>query len=430
MEINDIHSLFLESKGVTTDTRKIKRDTIFFALKGDNFNGNTYAVEALEQGASYAIIDDKDFASGDSRIILVADALKTLQDLAHIHRKHLDIPILALTGSNGKTTTKELINSVLSKKFKTVATQGNLNNHIGVPLTLLSMTSDTEFGIVEMGANHIGEIEQLTEIAAPDFGYITNFGKAHLEGFGGVAGVIKGKSELYTYLIGHKGTLFLNLDDPIQKSKIGQTHSYTFSQSKDSDVHFTYKTANPFASLILNNQHLKSNLIGQYNTINIAAAAAIGCYFKINTEDIINAIESYIPSNNRSQIIEREEQTIILDAYNANPSSMEAALNNFAGLEAKSKIAFLGDMFELGESAVEEHQYIADLARNLDLENIVFLGENFKKIKTKNHQFENIKDLEEKGLPAEISYLLPQATILIKGSRGMKLEGILDLLNN
>ena len=430
MEINDIHSLFLESKGVTTDTRKIKRDTIFFALKGDNFNGNTYAVEALEHGASYAIIDDKDFASDDSRIILVADALKTLQDLAHIHRKHLDIPILALTGSNGKTTTKELINSVLSKKFKTVATQGNLNNHIGVPLTLLSMTSDTEFGIVEMGANHIGEIEQLTEITAPDFGYITNFGKAHLEGFGGVAGVIKGKSELYTYLIGHKGTLFLNLDDPIQKSKTGQTHSYTFSQSKDSDVHFTYETANPFASLILNNQHLKSNLIGQYNTINIAAAAAIGCYFKINTEDIINAIESYIPSNNRSQIIKREEQTIILDAYNANPSSMEAALNNFAGLEAKSKIAFLGDMFELGESAVEEHQYIADLARNLDLENVIFLGENFKKIKTKNHQFENIKDLEEKGLPAEISYLLPQATILIKGSRGMKLEGILDLLNN
>ncbi|MGO4912285.1 UDP-N-acetylmuramoyl-tripeptide--D-alanyl-D-alanine ligase [Leeuwenhoekiella sp. W20_SRS_FM14] len=430
MEINDIHSLFLKSKGVTTDTRKIKRDTIFFALKGDNFNGNTYAVEALEYGASYAIIDDKDYASDNNRIILVADALKTLQDLAHIHRKHLDIPILALTGSNGKTTTKELINSVLSKKFKTVATQGNLNNHIGVPLTLLSMTSDTEFGIVEMGANHIGEIEQLTEIAAPDFGYITNFGKAHLEGFGGVAGVVKGKSELYTYLIGHKGTLFLNLDDPIQKSKTGQTHSYTFSQSEGSDVHFRYETANPFASLILNNQHLKSNLIGQYNTINIAAAAAIGCYFKINTEDIINAIESYIPSNNRSQIIEREEQTIILDAYNANPSSMEAALNNFAGLEAKSKIAFLGDMFELGESAVEEHQYIADLARNLDLENVVFLGENFKKIKTKNHQYKNIKDLEEKGLPAEISYLLPQATILIKGSRGMKLEGILDLLNN
>ncbi|MFI8379256.1 UDP-N-acetylmuramoyl-tripeptide--D-alanyl-D-alanine ligase [Leeuwenhoekiella sp. NPDC079379] len=430
MEINDIHSLFLESKGVTTDTRKIEKDTIFFALKGDNFNGNSYAVEALEHGASYAIIDDKDYASDDSRIILVKDALKTLQDLAHTHRKFLDIPILALTGSNGKTTTKELINTVLSKKFKTVATRGNLNNHIGVPLTLLSMTSGTELGIIEMGANHIGEIEQLTEIAAPDFGYITNFGKAHLEGFGSVAGVVKGKSELYTYLIGHKGTLFLNLDDPIQKSKAGQTHNYTFSHSKDSDVHFTYEAANPFASLIIHDQNLKSNLIGQYNTINIAAAAAIGCYFKIDTEDIISALESYIPSNNRSQIIESEEQTIILDAYNANPSSMEAALNNFAGLEAKSKIAFLGDMFELGESAVAEHQYIADLAHNLGLENLIFLGENFKKTSTKNHQYKNIQDLEEKGLPAEITYLLPQATILIKGSRGMKLEGILDLLNS
>ena len=428
MSTTDLYTLFLESTGVTTDTRKIEKGKLFFALKGENFNGNSFAQEALNSGASYAVIDEEEFHTNDERIILVEDVLKSLQDLAHTHRKHLDIPILALTGSNGKTTTKELIHSVLSKKFKTVATVGNLNNHIGVPLTLLSMTSTTEFGIIEMGANHIGEIELLTDIVAPDFGYITNFGKAHLEGFGSIEGVVKGKSELYTYLIGHKGTLFLNLDDPIQKSKVDETHTYSFSQHAEATIQFNYGPANPYANLILDGEQLQSNLIGQYNTINIAAAAAIGKYFKIETKDIIDAIESYVPANNRSQIINREEQTIILDAYNANPSSMEAALYNLAGLETTPKVAFLGDMFELGERAAIEHQNIIDLAKNLDLAHIIFIGENFHKTETTYYKYKNLKDLEQKGIPEPINYLLPKATILIKGSRGMRLEGILDLL--
>ena len=228
MSIQELHALFLQSDGISTDTRKIEPNTLFFALKGANFNGNSFAQQALKSGASYAVIDEEKYHLKD-KTILVEDVLQTLQDLAHAHRKYLDIPVLALTGSNGKTTTKELINSVLSKKFKTTATQGNLNNHIGVPLTLLSMNKNTEMGIVEMGANHIGEIADLTAIAAPDFGYITNFGKAHLEGFGSVQGVIKGKSELYDYLIAHKGTLFLNLDDPIQAEKLGSTHTFCFS---------------------------------------------------------------------------------------------------------------------------------------------------------------------------------------------------------
>lgn len=430
MQNPDIHALFLKSQGVVTDSRKIEKGTLFFALKGDKFNGNQFASEALKLGASYAVIDEKEYANDEERIIVVEDVLKTLQDLAHTHRKYLDIPILALTGSNGKTTSKELINAVLSKKFKTVATKGNLNNHIGVPLTLLSMNSETEFGIVEMGANHIGEIELLTNIVAPDFGYITNFGKAHLEGFGSIDGVIAGKSELYTYLIGHKGTLFLNIDDPIQKNKVGQTHTYTFGNTKDADVHLVYEMAKPFANLRVNHEMLTSQLIGQYNTYNLAAAAAIGCYFKIDTTAIIDALESYTPTNNRSQILKTEEQTIILDAYNANPSSMEAALNNFAGLDASPKIAFLGDMFELGISATQEHQQITDLAHNLDLKHVILLGENFKKTKTSYHQFKNLDELKAKGIPEEIHFLLAKATILIKGSRGMALESIVDILKN
>ncbi|RXG12667.1 UDP-N-acetylmuramoyl-tripeptide--D-alanyl-D-alanine ligase [Leeuwenhoekiella aestuarii] len=428
MTIQDLHALFLKSKGVTTDTRKIEPNAIFFALKGDNFNGNKYALEALKLGACYAVVDEEIYQT-EKRIILVEDVLKALQNLAYTHRKFLDIPIIALTGSNGKTTTKELINAVLSKKFRTVATLGNLNNHIGVPLTLLAMNSETELGIVEMGANHIGEIAELAAIAAPDFGYITNFGKAHLEGFGSVEGVIKGKSELYNYLIDHKGSLFLNTDDAIQKKKIGTTHTFTFSATADADVKIEYKLAQPFAKIQFNYQEVKSQLIGQYNAVNLAAAATIGTFFKVGDDQIIDALESYTPSNNRSQIIKKNHLTIILDAYNANPTSMEAAVFNFANLEGKHKIAFLGDMFELGQTAAMEHQKIANLTGELGLKNVVFLGENFKNTSTPNYQFKNLKTLQENGFPQNIKEVLMQeVTILIKGSRGMRLEGILDML--
>ncbi|MAS21249.1 MAG: UDP-N-acetylmuramoyl-tripeptide--D-alanyl-D-alanine ligase [Leeuwenhoekiella sp.] len=427
MNIQQIHNHFIQSSGVSTDTRKIKKKSLFFALKGENFNGNSFAQEALNKGAKLAIVDESEYAVTD-QIILVEDVLKTLQELAHTHRKHLDIPIVALTGSNGKTTTKELINAVLSKKFKTVATQGNLNNHIGVPLTLLSMSSDTELGIVEMGANHQGEIQNLCEIADPDYGYITNFGKAHLEGFGGVEGVIKGKSELYLHLIGHKGSLILNLDDPIQQKKVGSTHTYTFGKTTEANLEITYALAEPFAHIKFGDTTVESNLIGQYNEVNLAAAAAFGNLFKIEASAIKEALESYIPSNNRSQLINEKQQTIILDAYNANPSSMEAALRNLATTHADYKLAILGDMFELGDAAAIEHQYIADLAKQFNINQVVLVGANFSQTENEALSFISTEELLEQGLPEVIQSKLGNATILVKGSRGMALERILNLL--
>ena len=346
MKIEQLHSLFLECGSVSTDTRKIKNNDMFFALKGENFNGNTYAKKALEAGARYSIIDEVEYKTSD-KTILVDNVLETLQALATFHRLYLKIPILALTGSNGKTTTKELINSVLTQNFKTTATVGNLNNHIGVPLTLLSMNQNTEIGIVEMGANHQKEIEFLCNIAKPDFGYITNFGKAHLEGFGSVEGVIKGKSEMYDFLIANNKTIFVNSNDSIQVDKTESATRFTFGNN-NSDANIRFKDAQPFVISLFKAEEIKSQLIGDYNFNNIAAAIAIGQYFKVAITDIKKAIEGYTPTNNRSQIIEKDSNKIILDAYNANPTSMHAALLNFEKQKG-NKIAVLGDMFELNK---------------------------------------------------------------------------------
>ncbi len=424
MNIQELHKLFLDSTGVCTDTRKIKKDSLFFALKGDNFNGNKFAKEAVSKGSSHSIVDEQEFAD-DDHIILVDDVLRTLQDLAYTHRKFLDIPIVALTGSNGKTTTKELINAVLTKKFKTVATRGNLNNHIGVPLTILEMNSETEMGIIEMGANHQGEIQRLCEITQPDYGYITNFGKAHLEGFGGVEGVIKGKSELYQHLIDHKGSLILNLDDAIQQKRVGSTHTYSFSKGEQSDLHITYALAEPFAHIQFEDTVVESNLIGRYNEVNLAAAAALGCLFKIEHETIKEALENYIPANNRSQLIKNGSQTIIMDAYNANPTSMEAALRNLATTQSAYKLAILGDMFELGDASSVEHQHIADLAEQFNIDQTILVGKHFNQTKNEAVCYNTTEELIEKGLPETISEKLHDAIILIKGSRGMALERIL-----
>jgi UDP-N-acetylmuramoyl-tripeptide--D-alanyl-D-alanine ligase len=334
LEIEALHELFLTCNSVCTDTRKIQQNDIFFALKGDNFNGNNYAQNAIEDGAKYAVIDEKAFFI-PTKTILVKNVLETLQQLATLHRNYLKVPIIALTGSNGKTTTKELINAVLSQKFKTTATVGNLNNHIGVPLTLLSMTKDTEIGIVEMGANHQKEIEFLCKIAHPDYGLITNYGKAHLEGFGGVQGIIKGKSEMYDYLIANNKTAFVNAIDPIQLEKTTELNRITFGSSNQ-DVNIKFIDANPFVRLHYKGLEIQSQLIGDYNFTNIAIAIAIGNYYKVEDSNIKKAIESYIPSNNRSQIIQKGSNKIILDAYNANPTSMQAALSNFENnLETK-----------------------------------------------------------------------------------------------
>lgn len=423
MNIQDLHSIFLQFPLISTDTRKIEKDAIFFALKGDNFNGNEYTEKALEQGASYVIIDQEEYFVND-KTILVEDTLTTLQKLANYHRNYCDTKIISLTGSNGKTTTKELINSVLTTTYKTIATKGNLNNHIGVPLTLLTISSETEIAIVEMGANHLNEISFLCEIVEPDFGYITNFGKAHLEGFGGVDGVIKGKSELYNYLIKNKKPIFLNADDPIQLDKLSSyTKKYGFSTDNSNFYQIEFLGAQPFVSLKFENLKINSNLIGVYNFHNCCAAVIIGKYFNVDTDNIKRAIEHFTPNNNRSQIVEKNSHYIILDAYNANPSSMKAALENFNLLDRSNKVLILGDMFELGDSALDEHQAITDLIKVLQFENVLFVGENFYHTQT---SFIKLKNFEELKIYLSQNNLQDNASILIKGSRGMALERVLD----
>ncbi|PQV47230.1 UDP-N-acetylmuramoyl-tripeptide--D-alanyl-D-alanine ligase [Jejuia pallidilutea] len=423
MNLKTLHNLFLECNAVSTDTRKIEKGDLFFALKGDNFNGNTYAKQAIDKGAKYAVIDEKEFQS--KHTILVENVLETLQNLATYHRNYLKTPIVALTGSNGKTTTKELINAVLSKKYKTTPTKGNLNNHIGVPLTLLSLTKETEIGIVEMGANHQKEINFLCNIAFPDYGLITNYGKAHLEGFGGVEGVIKGKSEMFTHLIKNNKTIFVNANDPIQVEKTKSANIITFGNKHNNpDTIIDFLDAQPFVVSKYNNLTINSQLIGDYNFNNISIAIAIGNYFKVEDSAIKSAIESYVPSNNRSQIIEKNTNKIILDAYNANPTSMQAALLNFEKQEGY-KIAILGDMFELGDDAEVEHQNITDLAISLNIDKVYLVGKNFfnSKIKSKKvKQFETFNHLNNALSLKNIN----NALVLIKGSRGMALERFLE----
>jgi UDP-N-acetylmuramoyl-tripeptide--D-alanyl-D-alanine ligase len=424
MNIEQLYKLFLQFPTISTDTRKITKDCLFFALKGDNFNGNSYAKQALEKGAAFAIVDEKEYAN-ENHIILVDDTLKSLQELANFHRKQSKAKVISLTGSNGKTTTKELINAVLSTNYKTIATVGNLNNHIGVPLTLLSIKEDTKIAIVEMGANHQKEIEFLCQIVEPDYGYITNFGKAHLEGFGGLEGVIKGKSELYDFLFQHNSFIFFNADDVIQLSKLNSyLKKFGFSQNNSQYYIIKLISANPFVKIEFENYTINSKLIGAYNFVNCCAAIVIGKYFNVSLENIKKGIESYVPANNRSQIMEKNGHQIILDAYNANPSSMKVALENFNHLNVSPKIAFLGDMFELGETASEEHQAIADLASSMNFDDTFFIGKNFIKTKNKQKTFKTFEDLA--------SYLkanpLQKSNLFIKGSRGMALERILELL--
>jgi UDP-N-acetylmuramoyl-tripeptide--D-alanyl-D-alanine ligase len=419
MKIAALYKLYTQHFLVDTDTRTIRKNTLFFALKGANFNGNSFAEEALNLGASFAIVDEKAYQT-KKNIILVDTVLETLQQLANYHRRKLGIRIIGLTGSNGKTTTKELIAIVLRKKYNIQATKGNLNNPIGVPLTLLSMTDKTELGIVEMGANHQKEIEFLCTLCEPDFGYITNFGKAHLAGFGGIAGVIKGKSELYTFLKENNKTVFINPEDEIQTEKSKALHTVNFKINE-----LKFLEVSPFVKLSYKELTIQSNLIGVYNYSNIAAAISIGAYFKVSKEAIKEAIESYVPQNNRSQIIETANNKIILDAYNANPSSMKVALENFAAIKTDTKVVIMGDMFELGEESLNEHQAIVDLATSLKFDKIFLVGENFHQTATKNHQFRSYNLLEAyiKKNPLE------KQSILIKGSRGMRLERILGVIN-
>ncbi|CAN1547730.1 MurF UDP-N-acetylmuramyl pentapeptide synthase [Flavobacteriaceae bacterium] len=428
MDIKYIHSLFLKCNSISIDTRKIEANSFFIAIKGENFDANTFAKEALEKGASFVIIDDERYFI-DNRTILVKDSLKALQELAKFHRKHLNLPIIALTGSNGKTTTKELINVVLSKKFKTKATVGNFNNHIGVPLTLLSFNNQTEIGIVEMGANHQKEIEFLCEIAQPNYGYITNFGKAHLEGFGGVEGVIKGKSEMYHYLLNSDSMAFVNLEDPIQVEKSKVLKSYSFGVNKENaNVSISKVDANPFVEISYSEQLITTHLIGLYNANNINAAITIGKYFGIEDLAIKQALESYIPENNRSQLIKKGNNEIILDAYNANPSSMKVAIENFILLSKKNKIAFLGDMFELGDESLSEHKGVVGLLLDQNEIECYFIGKDFFQNKITKPNFFFFESFEIfSSFIKENKF--ENNMILIKGSRGMALERTLEFIN-
>ena len=417
MNISQLYRYYSEHFLADTDTRSIRKNTMFFALKGPNFNGNTFAEKALALGASYAVVDEKEYQTHPN-IFLVSDVLTTLQDLAKYHRQQLITTIIGLTGSNGKTTTKELIHAVLSKKYNTVATKGNLNNHIGVPLTLLAMHPDTEMGIVEMGANHQKEIEFLSNICAPDYGYITNFGKAHLEGFGGLEGVIAGKSELYTFLETHNSTAFINPEDPLQVSKTKAFPNIPFAD----DIQLI--AAAPFVAVAFKNKTIQSNLVGSYNYANIAIAITVGNYFKVPQKDIQVAIENYEPTNNRSQYIQQETNTIILDAYNANPSSMQVALENFKTVNAAQKVVILGDMFELGSESRKEHQNIVQLALSMEFKHCYFIGAHFYQTQENAHLFETFEEFAAyiQGHP------IRNSTVLIKGSRGMRLERVMELL--
>ena len=426
MDIKEIYQLFLKSYGITTDTRQIKPGSIFFALKGANFNGNEFAKDAISKGAAYAIVDEQPYQL-DEQYILVKDVLQTLQDLANLHRRELNIPVIAITGSNGKTTTKELINEVLSKKYKTYATKGNLNNHIGVPLTLLSISKDVELAIVEMGANHQKEIESYCKIAEPTHGIITNIGKAHLEGFGGTEGVKKAKGELYDYLLAKNRIAFINSKNEILK-EISKFSSPVYYPEENDYYSCQFLDASPFVRFKAENgEILSSQLIGKYNFENIAAALCIGKFFDVPAKDANQAVASYVPANNRSQLVKKDTNEIILDAYNANPSSMKAAVENFVLIKKEKKMMILGDMFELGPESRKEHESLGKLISGLNIEKTIFCGREMKYAKDFCHHALYFKDKSElEKFLKENKFKDYQ--ILIKGSRGMGLESLVEFI--
>ncbi|HTN05190.1 UDP-N-acetylmuramoyl-tripeptide--D-alanyl-D-alanine ligase [Agriterribacter sp.] len=427
MQIDELYQLFLQYPSVQTDTRKLQSGDIFFALKGPNFNGNLFAKQALESGAAYVVADE---APGfeDKRIMLTDDALTTLQQLAGYHRRRFSIPFIAITGSNGKTTTKELVHAVLSSTYKTYTTRGNLNNHIGIPLTILSVKSDAEIAIIEMGANHLKEIEGYCKYTEPTHGIITNCGKAHLEGFGSMEGVRKAKGELYDYLKRHDGTAFVMQDyDYLNTMSKGIPHIFTYGTSGAAVTGNIYKT-DPFLEVALTNGKektiIRSGLVGDYNLPNILAAVATGRYFNINDNIIKAAIEAYHPSNSRSQLIEKGSNTIILDAYNANPSSMKAAVENFAAMPKSNKILVLGAMMELGKESVKEHEALIELLNRYLWKEVILVGGDFA-FTTHPFRFFNTAGEAKEWLQ---QHPAANSVYLVKGSRSTQMEIIVDIL--
>jgi UDP-N-acetylmuramoyl-tripeptide--D-alanyl-D-alanine ligase len=425
MRIEELYQLFLQYLSLQTDTRKLKKGDLYFALKGENFNGNRFALQALEKGAAYCVVDEVQDVT-DSRIILVEDVLHTLQQLAKYHRQQFNIPLLAITGSNGKTTTKELIHSVLSAHLITYTTEGNLNNHIGIPLTLLKIKADAEIAVVEMGANHQKEIAGYCTYTLPTHGLINNVGKAHLEGFGGIEGVRKGKGELFDFIRESDGTIFINTDlDYLAEMSTGIRHKISYG-SFHADTMGTLISSAPFLVVEISTQGenksmIRTNLVGDYNLPNVLAAVCVGRHFGVPFETIKTAIENYQPSNSRSQLLEKGSNKIILDAYNANPSSMKLAIENFAKFDAAKKVLLLGGMAEMGAESLAEHKSLVELINQYQWENVVLVGGDYSKV---NHPYLNFSNSEQ----ARDWYRQQGFTdthILIKGSRSMKMEEIL-----
>ena len=418
MDIKDIYDIFKQNPNICTDTREVTKDSIFISLKGEKFNGNKFALKAIKDGCAYAIVDEEEYDI-NKYTILVHNALKTLQDLATYHRNQLNIPLIAITGTNGKTTSKELINAVLNSELSCIATKGNLNNHIGVPLSLLKINKQHEIAVIEMGANHKKEIEFLCNIAQPTYGVITNIGSAHLEGFGSLQAIIDTKNELYDFINYSKGQLFVNSDDELLLSLSDGILKKTYGESGDITASITDIT--PLISIKYNNEIINSHLIGDFQISNILLAICIGDYFNVSSMNIKKSIENYIPKNNRSQIVNTNKNTLILDAYNANPSSMRAMLNSFANQQYKNKLCILGDMLELGEESIKEHVQIIKLTNELKLD-CLFVGEIFNSLnqdgfKTRIELAENIN-----------SKKIYDKTILLKGSRGIELEKLIEFL--
>ncbi len=427
MDIEKLYAIYQKCSGVSTDTRTLQAGSLFFALRGEKFNGNLFAQVALEKGAAFAVVDEASVAA-DHRYVVVSNSLEALQQLAGYHRGQLSIPFIGLTGSNGKTTSKELVSAILARKYRVFATKGNLNNHIGVPLSVLSVNHHTEIAVIEMGANHVGEIAALCAIARPTHGFITNIGKAHIGTFGGFENIIRGKTELYDYLLANGGTVFINSQNDILMRQAHRFKNPVFYPAVGDFCFCHLLSADPYVRIRMENgQEVQTQLPGRYNFENIAAALCIGKYFGVPAEEAARALADYVPTNMRSQVIRKGTNTLLLDAYNANPTSMKAALENLAEMKADKKVAILGDMYELEEEAGNEHRAIGKLLAGLNFTDVYLCGELMK---SAAEVFPAARYFEDKQQLADYlkAHPITGALVLIKGSRGMALESIADLI--
>ena len=424
--IETIYQHFLKAHKVSTDSRKIEKDAVFFALKGENFDANDFALQVAQEGLASLVVADRKTLPQHERLLIVDDTLKTLQDLAAYHRQQSRATILSITGTNGKTTTKELVSAVLAKKYRIIHTIGNLNNHIGVPLTLLRIQPDTEIAVVEMGASHPGEIDFLCKIADPDYGLVTNIGKAHLEGFGSFEGVIKTKTELYRHIKAYGKAVFVNQGNPLLWEQSEGQNRITYGRHCGADAPVAPGACNPYLSVVWKKHLIQTHLVGSYNFENVAAAIGVGQHFGVDENAIIEALEAYTPTNSRSQVIETQHNRIIMDAYNANPTSMRAALVNFATICGEQHLLILGDMRELGSASEEEHRNILNLMKELDYKEALLVGANFKAY-NENPNWKTFENIGELCQYLE-SHPVSGKTLLVKGSHSVQLEKVLPLL--